>query len=178
MMTWVWVALGVLVVLASGWWLTWTASRLDRLHARVEGARAALDAQLVRRASTTLEVATSGLLDPASAVLLAAAAQDARDADPDLRELAESDLTKALHAALTEETVAALAADPVGAVMLGELSSAAHRVALSRRFHNDAVRAVRVVRGTRTVRWLRLAGHAPMPPSFEMDDSTPDPLVR
>jgi hypothetical protein len=166
MMTWVWVALGVLVVLASGWWLTWTASRLDRLHARVEGARAALDAQLVRRASTTLEVATSGLLDPASAVLLAAAAQDARD------------LTKALHAALTEETVAALAADPVGAVMLGELSSAAHRVALSRRFHNDAVRAVRVVRGTRTVRWLRLAGHAPMPPSFEMDDSTPDPLVR
>jgi hypothetical protein len=85
------VAAGLLVVVA--WYLSWTASRLDRLHARVEGSRAALDAQLVRRASVALELATSTLLDPASSVLLATAAHDAREAGADSREMAESDLS-------------------------------------------------------------------------------------
>jgi hypothetical protein len=40
--------LGFVVLVA--WYLTFYATRLDRLHARVEGARSALDAQLVRRA--------------------------------------------------------------------------------------------------------------------------------
>ena len=35
------------------WYLSYTAARLDRLHARVEGALSALDAQLVRRAEAT-----------------------------------------------------------------------------------------------------------------------------
>lgn len=163
----------VLLALGLAWYLSWTAARLDRLHGRVEGARAALDAQLVRRASTALELATSGLLDPATGVLLADAAHRARDSDGDARELAESALTAALHAALPDESVRALRADPVGAELLAELGSSCHRVALARRFHNDAVRGTRVVRAKRTVRWLRLAGHAPLPASFEMDDSTP-----
>ena len=41
------VALVVLLAL----YVTWTAGRLDRLHARVDAAWAALDAQLVRRAA-------------------------------------------------------------------------------------------------------------------------------
>jgi hypothetical protein len=168
----------VVVVLILGWYLTWTASRLDRLHARVEGARAALDAQLVRRASLALELATSGLVDPASAVLLADAAQDARDSQGEARELAESNLSKALQAALEPETVEQLRAQPVAAVLLDELGSASQRVTLARRFSNDAVRAARVVRGKRAVRWLRLAGHAPMPPTFEMEDTPPESLLR
>ena len=43
--------------------------------------RSALDAQLVRRASVSLQLATSGLLDPATALLLADAAHEAREAD-------------------------------------------------------------------------------------------------
>ena len=44
---------------------------------------------------------------------------------------------------------------------------------MARRFHNDAVRAARALRRHRTVRWFRLAGHAPFPLAFEMDDEPP-----
>lgn len=163
-------SLAVLVVL--GWYLSFSAGRLDRLHARVEGARAALDAQLVRRASVALEIATSGLLDPASAVLLAAAAHDAREASEDSRDQAESDLTRALQAALGDVSDE-LAADPLGRDLLEELAAASKRVQLARRFHNDAVAASRDVRRKRVVRWLHLAGRAPLPDTVEIDDTEP-----
>jgi len=160
------------------WYLSFSAARLDRLHARVEGAHSALDAQLVRRASVSLQLATSGLLDPATALLLAGAAHEARDADAAERELAESNLTKALLAAFADADVApALAADPVGHELSQELASACVRVQLARRFHNDAVGGARVVRRKWVVRSLRLAGHAPWPPTFEIDDTPPSTLV-
>ena len=71
----------VIAVLAIiGVYISWRAGRLDRLHARLEAARFALDAALVRRSSIALELASSGLLDPATSVLLAGAAHDARSA--------------------------------------------------------------------------------------------------
>ncbi|MGH8869331.1 MAG: hypothetical protein ACRDYU_15230 [Actinomycetes bacterium] len=161
-------------VVAATWYLTWTAARLDRLHARIEGARAALDAQLLRRASVAQELAISALLDPATSVLLAAAAHEARACGEEDREVAESDLTKALRAAFDDpEAVAAVSADPYGGELLAELGAAARRVQLARRFHNDAVRAARAVRRQRVVRYLRLAGRAPLPDSFEIEDSPP-----
>ena len=57
-----------LVLLLLAWRLTYTAARLDRLHARVEGALVAVDAQLVRRAEAVQELAGSGLLDPATSL--------------------------------------------------------------------------------------------------------------
>src|SRR6476469_1892342 len=92
--------LAVLLVLALlAWYVSFSASRLDRLHHRVEGARNALDAQLVRRAEAAVELATSGALDPATALLLAGAATDALDAGERVgepgRETAESDLSRA-----------------------------------------------------------------------------------
>ncbi len=105
-----------LVALAAllGWYLSFSASRLDRLHHRVEGSRAALDAQLVRRAEAAVELATSGLLDPSSALLVAGAAAEAlaageretapgADGDGSDRETAESDLSHALRLALDAE---------------------------------------------------------------------------
>ncbi|MGH8971467.1 MAG: hypothetical protein ACRDV1_16125, partial [Actinomycetes bacterium] len=86
----------IAVLVFAGWYLSFSASRLDRMHARVEGARSALDAQLVRRASVSLQLATSGLVDPASGLLLAQAAHEAREAGEADREMAESDLTRAL----------------------------------------------------------------------------------
>src|SRR5260370_30418612 len=79
--------------------VSWRAGRLDRLHARVEAARAALDAALVRRSAVALELAAGGLLDPATSLLIASAAHDARAAGQ-LDEGAQSDLTRALRAAL------------------------------------------------------------------------------
>jgi hypothetical protein len=185
--------LGFVVLVA--WYLTFSATRLDRLHARVEGARSALDAQLVRRASVTLQLAASGRLDPATSLLLADAAHEAREADiegaaPDggaadgsaadglTREQAESDLTSVLRAAFADpEQVEDLRADPVGRDLLRELAAAGLRVQLARRFHNDVVRSARVVRRKRVVRYLRLAGHAPWPQTFEISDTPPETLA-
>lgn len=172
----------VIILIALAWYLTFTASRLDRLHQRVEGARAALDAQLVRRAAVTAQLATSGLLDPATAVLLVEAASAARTVDPadqTAREVAESNLSRALRAGLDQpDVLEALAADPDGAELLDELTSACRRVAMARRFHNDAVRAIRAMRRHWVVRLLRLAGHAPLPRTVEIDDTPPAGLTR
>lgn len=70
---WWWLALAAGVVLVA-WYLTFVATRLDRLHRRVEGAAATLDVQLLRRSQEAVEVSVSGVLDPASAALLHAAA--------------------------------------------------------------------------------------------------------
>lgn len=170
-MTLVWVLVGLLVV---GVYLSWLAGRLDRLHTRLDGARAALDAQLVRRASVTLELATSGLLDPATSMLLAGAAHEAREADAESREGAESDLTRALGAAFADpDAVKAVRVDPAAAQLLDELAESARRVALARRFHNNAVQSARALRRVRVVRYLRLAGRAPYPATFEIDDTVP-----
>ena len=58
--------------------MSWRAGRLDRMHTRLEAAHAALDVTLVRRSSVALELASSGLLDPATSLLLAEAAHEAR----------------------------------------------------------------------------------------------------
>ena len=104
--------LAVLLVLALlAWYLSFSAGRLDRLHHRVEGARGALDAQLVRRAEAAVELAASGHLDPASGLLVAGAAAEALEAGETgdtQRERAESDLTRALEVSLDDETVQAL----------------------------------------------------------------------
>src|SRR3954470_2112159 len=71
--TWMLTVLAVLLVL--GWYLAYSAGRLDRLHHRVETLRAALDAQLARRAAAAVEAAP--LLDPATGLLLADAATEA-----------------------------------------------------------------------------------------------------
>jgi len=191
-------AIGFVVLVA--WYLTFSATRLDRLHARVEGARSALDAQLVRRASVTLQLAASGRLDPATSLLLADAAHEAREADTDgaavdgaaldgaavdgtavdavTREQAESDLTGALRAAFADRgLVEDLRADPLGRELLAELAAAGLRVQLARRFHNDVVRSARVVRRKRVVRYLRHAGHAPWPQTVEISDTPPETLA-
>ena len=85
-----------------GLYLRGLAGRLDRLHVRVDAARDALDAQLVRRTAAALELAHAGLLDPATSVLLAEEAYGAQTADATERARSESELTGALHAALPD----------------------------------------------------------------------------
>ncbi len=165
-------------VLVVVWYVTFSATRLDRLHARLEGARSALDAQLVRRASVALQIAVSGRLDPASGLLLADAAHEAREVAEADREQAESDLTRALQAAFADSGVLeGFDGDAAGRELLHELSAACLRVQLARRFLNEVVRAARVVRRKKAVRYLRLAGHAPWPATVEFDDTPPEILA-
>lgn len=171
MTTFIWVAVAVVAI---GLYLSWTAGRLDRLHARIDAARAALDAQLLRRASVAQELATSGVLDPAASIVLYQSAHAARQSEDEQREVAESELSQALRAVFAEPVaVEAVLAAPGGEATVGELTQAVRRVPMARRFHNDAVRGTRAVRKHRVVRWFRLAGHAPFPLAFEMDDEPP-----
>ncbi|MBP6994675.1 MAG: hypothetical protein KBB39_00865 [Phycicoccus sp.] len=180
----------VVLLFAAGWYLSYSAARLDRLHAKAEGSLSALDAQLVRRAEAGLELATSGSLDPASALLVADAATTALErhtthplGDDPLDgqhfgglESVESDLTAALMAALTTESVATIREDQpesAGVEALDRLEAAALRVQMARRFHNQAVREVRRVRAKRVVRVFHLAGHAALPEPVEFDDALP-----
>ena len=78
-----WTVLVTLLVVI-GWLLYARAVRVDRLHRQVLGARATLEAQLVHRAQAALELATSGLLDPASGLLLAQAARESLDCESPL----------------------------------------------------------------------------------------------
>ncbi|PZR53881.1 hypothetical protein DNL40_07220 [Xylanimonas oleitrophica] len=193
-MSWSEVALLVLVVVAVGVWVSWvSASRLDRLHRKVAASRIALDAQLVRRASASVDLATSGLLDPASSVLVAEAAYAVvDDAGPVTaperalamdglgvaREQAESELSATLRSALEEPgTVTELRAVPPGDELLASLGASWYRAQLARRFHNEAVAQAQRARRHWYVRWLHLAGRAPVPQTVELDDQMPDGLV-
>lgn len=175
-----WLPLVLALLLVLGWYLSYSAARLDRLHHKVESSRAALDAQLVRRCVAALEVAP--FLDPASGLLLADSAAVALEVGEsgspaqDVEE-AESDLTRALEAALADPRhVAVLAGDPAAREGLVVLRQACERVGLARRFHNEAVAQAQRVRRKRVVRWARLAGHAAWPVTFEIDDAAPSGL--
>jgi hypothetical protein len=183
----------VILVIAAAWYLSYSAARLDRLHAKAEGAMSALDAQLVRRAEATLELATSGALDPASALLLADAATESLERvtehprAEDLldgqhfggREEIEGDLSRVLRATLTDDTVAGLRTRDDGHAdeALARIAASGLRVRMARRFHNDAVREVQRVRHKRVVRAFRLAGYAGLPERVEFDDDLPTALT-
>jgi hypothetical protein len=165
------VILIVAAALLIGVYISWRAGRLDRLHAKVEAARAALDAALLRRSSVALELASSGLLDPATSLLLASAAHDARTADEG-RELAESDLTRALRAAFSQPGFRVSLSGKEGAdELLAEVEEATHQVFVARKFYNNLAAATRAARGRPLARILHLSGRAQAPVFFEMDDS-------
>lgn len=159
MTTLIWVLVALVLL---GAYVTWTAGRLDRLHARVDAAWAALDAQLVRRAAAARALAPY-VGDGTASAALDQAAHVAVDAGESSRETVENDLSRALRAAVPLLSTEA---------QLDELRTAASRVALARSFHNAAVKDTRAVRWRRMPRLLRLAGHRAMPAYFEIDDTT------
>ena len=155
----VWTAIALVLI---GLYCSWTAGRLDRLHARVDAAWAALDAQLVRRAFAAQ--ALLPLLPPGPEHdRLAAAVNVAAEAGEDGRQGVENDLSRALR-----EARPLLAAGSPG---LAELDHAAERVLLARSFHNSAVRDTRRVRARKVPRALRLSGHRALPAFFDVDDT-------
>jgi hypothetical protein len=176
-MTWAILVLALLAVV--GVLLSWSAGRLDRLHTRVEGARAALDAQLFHRCGAALEVATSGALDPATSLVLIEETHEARAAEGFERERTESDLTRALVNAFdAPEFVDTLRADADVRPVVDELADACRRVEMARRLYNDTVSSALTLRSQPLVRWARLAGRAPAPAMVEMIDETPRAFRR
>jgi hypothetical protein len=169
--TWTIVVLAILALVLWSFYVSWRASRLDRLHNRVEAARAALDLALVRRASAASELACSGRLDPATSLLLGDAVRRAHDAPPAERDLAESDLTRALRATVGDpDARKELTADDGTAELVAAVDDAAQRVFIARKFYNDLAGRTIDARRRPLVKVLRLYGGAPQPGFFDMDD--------
>jgi hypothetical protein len=160
-----WLVAIVLVVII-GWYLSFTATRLDRLHHRVETSWANLDVLLQKRAAVALEIAHSDIADPASSVLLTAAAYQARDADIQNRSQAESGLSGALGLLLEDSEHLETAAD---SALLTELSGLTDKVRVAIAIHTDAVARTQMVRRKFIVRLFRLAGTAPLPITYEFE---------
>ena len=55
--------------------------------------------------------------------------------------------------------------------MVDRVRQVQYRIQLARRFHNDAVVQIHQIRRLGLVRVFRLAGYAPLPSTFEMDDA-------
>jgi hypothetical protein len=174
-MTWTIIVLTVLALVLLSFWVSWRASRLDRLHNRVEAAQTALDLALVRRASAASELASSGVLDPATSLLLADAVRRARQAGKAERDLAESDLTRALRATVSEPGFRKELTESVGAAeLVEEVEAAAHQVFIARKFYNDLAGRTIDDRRRPLARVLHLAGSAKQPEFFDMDDALVD----
>jgi hypothetical protein len=172
---WTIVVLAVLVVVLFGFWVSWRASRLDRLHNRVESARTALDLALVRRSSAAADLASSGMIDPATSLLLADAVRRARQAGQAELGLAESDLTRALRATLDEPGFRTELAENEGASeLVGEVEAASHQVYLARKFYNDLAGRTLDDRRRPLARVLHLSGTARAPEFFDIDDALVD----
>ena len=163
-----WLILWVLLAVLLTAWVTFTLTRLDRLHARVDAAQAALDAQLVRRVAALVHVVEAGhtVLADGQRARYVSIAQSALAASGAERQLAENEMGHAVADLVTSDVdLAPAAAD--------ELAEAAERVLIARRFYNDAVRDTRSLRARRMPRMLHLAGHREMPQFFDIDDTVP-----
>jgi hypothetical protein len=160
----VWTIVAAVVLLAA--WTAWTLTRLRRLESRVDRAQTVLETQLRRRAALAAEVAGQGAvpLEPERAARLARAAAGARLPWTTDREAAENALGRELRGLLRDrpDLEPALSAD---------LAGTGQRVALARRFYNDAVRDTRELRGRRLTRLLRVHAGRPLPRYFDIDDS-------
>jgi hypothetical protein len=163
-----WLVFAVLAAVLLTMWVTFTLTRMDRLHARVDAAQAALDAQLVRRAAALQHVAESGEsgLPEQLCARYEQTALDALAALEGRRQATENAVGRALLE-LAEQP------HPLHPQAAAELSEAASRVLIARRFYNDAVRDTRTLRSGRMPRLLRLAGRRAMPQFFDIDDTIP-----
>lgn len=148
------------------WYLSFSASRLDRLHHRVETSWATLDSLLQRRAAIALEVARSSTTDPATSLLLTASAYQARSADIEDRSSAESVLSGALGMMLSErENIEAKSEQG----LLHELQQITDKIKIAIAIHVEAVARTQLIRKKLVFRLFRLAGTAPLPVTYEFE---------
>jgi hypothetical protein len=154
------------VVALAAWYLSYSATRLDRLHHRVETSWANLDGLLQRRAAIAIEIARSEISDPASAMLLTFAAHQAREASVRDRSQAETGLSGALGILI--ETSSGISGE-IEKDLIRELSELTEKIRMAIAMHVDAVTRTQLVRKKMINRLFRLAGTAPEPVTYEFD---------
>jgi len=153
-----------LLVLVCAWYLSFLATRLDRLHHRVETSWATLDGLLQQRAAIALEIAHSEISDPAISMLLTQTAHQAREADIRGRTEAESALSGTLGLLMSH------GAEVDGNhPLLTELFLITEKIRVAIAIHIEAVQRTQLLRGKFLVKIFRLAGHAPLPVTYEFE---------
>jgi hypothetical protein len=148
------------------WYLSYSATRLDRLHHRVETSWANLDGLLQRRAAIAIEIARSDISDPASSLLLTFAAHQAREASVRDRSQAETGLTGALGILIDSSTSIS---GPIEQDLIRELKELTEKIKMAVSMHVDAVTRTQMVRKKWFMRFFRLAGNAPEPVTYEFE---------
>ena len=148
------------------WYLSYSATRLDRLHHRVETSWANLDGLLQRRAAIAIEIARSDISDPASSLLLTFAAHQAREASVRDRSQAETGLTGALGILIESSTSIS---GPIEQDLIRELKELTAKIKMAISMHVDAVTRTQMVRKRWFMRFFRLAGNAPEPVTYEFE---------
>ena len=168
--TYIWIPL---ILLLSIWYLTFSANRLDRLHHRAETSWANLDAILQRRAALALDIAHTGVVDPATGLLITSAAHQAREAEISERSEAESSLTQALLLLIEETDL-----NRRFPQLFQELETITERLKIAISLHIEAVNAARARREKMIYRIFRLAGHAPLPVKYAFEDDSLMEITR
>lgn len=160
-------SLVVLFIIAIfAWYLSFLATRLDRLHHRVETSWANLDSLLQRRAAIAIEIARSEIADPASSLLLTFAAHQAREASIRDRSQAETGLSGALGILLATSTNVQNLSEQD---LLRELSELNEKIKVAIALHVESVDRTRLIRSKWVIRTFRLAGRAPLPVTYEFE---------
>jgi hypothetical protein len=154
------------IVAIFGWYLSFLATRLDRLHHRVETSWANLDSLLQRRAAIAIEIARSEISDPASSLLLTFAAHQAREASVKDRSQAETGLSGALGILLESSTAVQSLAEQD---LLRELTELNDKIKVAIALHVESVNRTQLIRSKWIIRAFRLAGRAPVTYEFEAD---------
>ena len=158
----------VLMIVIFAWYLSFSASRLDRLHHRVETSWEHLDALLQRRAALALEIAHQSDLDPALDLILTGAAYESREAPIGDRSEAESLLSESLK--VLREAAASGDID-IKVALVDRLVDITEKIRFAIAIHLEAVSSVAHVRSKLIFKIFRLAGRAKLPfiYSFESD---------
>ena len=157
----------VFILLISGWYLSFLASRLDGLHHRVETSWAHLDALLQRRAAIALEIANSKSVDAATSLVLTAAAYQAREANIVERSDAEISLSQTLRLLLSDE---ASAPSGIEVDLISALQAITEKISVGITIHTEAVQSAQHLRKKFLFKVFRLAGRAPLPMRYSFED--------
>ena len=164
------------------WKMSTLAGRLDILHRRKDLMRDSLEIQLAWREHIFTEMLQIGDIPVEHQT---AAARVLLNIDRGWQQspleyfAAESDLTTLLIDIFESPKVLdQLRSNPESLKRIIELAAACRKVSLARRFHNDAVGALQLLRVRSTVRWFRLHGHAEWPRPIDIADSVPGSLEQ
>jgi hypothetical protein len=161
------ILISILGILLLAWYLSFSATRLDRCHHRVETSWEHLDALLQRRAALALEIARLSDIDPATEMILTSSAYQSRAANIGDREDAETTLSESLkflhQNALSGEITIKVA-------FIDELSSLTDKIRTAIAIHLEAISSVRNLRSKLVFRFFHLAGRAKWPEKYHFED--------